>query len=209
MWTVPVLLALLSAMTVCASGRDYRPGLLQAVQDFHQSRDADAHFLALLAQAPELLLGAGELARAFGGLARVVAGGRRRLLRRLQRLLEVLHARAQLGQLLLEPLGALADFRKLLLEALVPLPQLAHERRRLADLVLEQREAVHARPHSPRMSQPRARSAATIASTEDWTSSPVRVRAGSWKARATVRLTLPASTGGRSYLYTYWTSRSI
>src|SRR5258708_37009545 len=126
MWTVAVLRALLSAMTVCASGRDYRPGLLQAVQDFQQSRDADAHFLALLAQAPELLLGSGELARPFGGLARVVAGGRRRLLRRLQLLLVGLHARAQLGPLLLEPLGALADFRPSLLVALVPLSPPVH-----------------------------------------------------------------------------------
>src|SRR5207245_1481765 len=174
--------------------------LFERVQDFHQARDAHAHFLALLAEPLQLLLGGGQLARVLAQVAYA-------LLRRLQRLVQLLHARAQLRQLLLQPLVPLAHLRQLLLEARVARAQVAEKRGRLADLVLEHREGVHA-AYSLRMSQPRARSAATTASTEACTSSPVSVRAGSWYVSVTVRLTCPGGTGGRAYRSTTRTSRS-
>src|SRR5688572_3489217 len=137
---------------------DYRPESLQGVQRLHQLGDAAPDLLPLV---PQVL----ELARQGLRLPRIRGRGPAMLLGRLQLLLEVLQPGPRLAQLVLQ--------------VPVLLAQALHQLHRLADLVLEKLEVV-LHGHSPRISAPRARSAAATASSDDWTSSPVRVREGSW-----------------------------
>src|SRR6185369_6962337 len=149
---------LVSGLSVMEARADYRPDSLQGVQRLHHLGDPALDLLPLVAK---LLHFTGQGLR----LARVGAGRAAVLLRGLQLLLELLQPWARLGHLVVQVLV-------LLLEAL-------DQVHRLADLVLQKLEAVLHR-YSPRISAPRAFRPFTTASSDPCTSSPVKVREGSW-----------------------------